>query len=86
MQYYLSCAIAAIGLLGVMACGGTAADYEGASNTDPVVEEGACKKLADCCYSLSEQDQGVCLGGVRSSEASKCTADLGQLRASGSCQ
>jgi hypothetical protein len=80
---YLAGAVAAAAL---MACGGAPADFEGASNTDPVVEDRACEKLAACCAGLPEQQQGMCLGGARSAEASECTVELNQLRGSGTCR
>lgn len=70
----------------LLACGGAPADLEGADNTEPVVEDRACEKLAACCMSLPEGQAGMCEGGARSAEPAKCTAELNQLRGTGSCR
>lgn len=81
--YRIACVAAAAALV---ACGSAPADFEGADNTDPVVEEGACEKLERCCVGLPESDRGQCLGGARAGGDAECTTALAQLRGSGACR
>lgn len=85
MKYVFAIASVAV-TASLMACGGKPDNYEGASNTDPVIEDGACQKLASCCAGLPEADQSMCLGSARGGEASECTRDLEQMRSAGTCQ